>query len=72
MKKIKTDVKLKNVAEPKETFTKFLSNFTKLSRRDNAFYSLGDRNVDYAFLAGMAKKAGVKKIPSKVELDALL
>lgn len=67
---------LKNVISEvevkKDSFTTFLSYFKNLKKASDPFYNYDNRNVDYTYLQGEAKKAGIKKIPSQEELSTLV
>ncbi len=63
---------LKNVTQPRETFTKFLYNFNTLKKLDNNFYSWDDRRVDYNVIVEEARMKNISKLPTKDELDSLI
>ena len=73
MKKINEP--LKNViAEDvvkKDGFGAFMNHFKNIKKAEGEFYKYDNRNVDYSFIEGEAKKAGIKTIPSKQELAEL-
>lgn len=56
----------------KDAFDKFFFHFKGLKKAEKPFFQYDGRNVDYSFIEGEAKKAGIKKIPSKSELLKLI
>lgn len=74
MKKITEPIK-NIVTEPEQrsnTFSTFMSRFSSLKKINNTFYGWDNRNVDYTYIQGEAKKAGIKEIPSQEELSQLV
>lgn len=73
MKKINEP--LKNViAEDmvkKDGFGAFMNHFKHIKKVDSEFYKYDNRNVDYSYIQGEAKRAGIQEIPSKEELSKL-
>lgn len=59
-------------SDKKNTFTKFLANFTTLRKADHGFYFWDDRRVDYVVLKSAAIAKGLTHIPSQEELDELI